>query len=95
MGGTGKTRMTFALVLLCILIFNFPALLSQERLKVYVIHDQLGRLINLTERNLLGLFSDIDGFRYAAFFAGEEGSYGVRILYVRDNEEKITEITFP
>jgi len=91
MNDKSKIKIYFAFIVFIIVIFNFAGLLSQEWLKVYVIHEKLGKLIDLEERNLLGLFGDVQNFHYAAFFSRENGSYGVRILYTEEEEQHITE----
>jgi len=74
-----------------IILFGFSELFPQERLKLYIINEELGKLINVEERNFLGLYTEVGGFRYAAFFMREDGSYGARILYYENEEMKISE----
>ena len=79
-------KMVFLLII--ILLLNVSLLLPQEKLKLYIINEKLGKLIDLKERNLLGLYSEVNDFRYAAFFTGENNSFGVKTLYYDKNEIK-------
>ncbi len=76
------------LIIIITLSVCVSCLFSQEKLKLYIINEKLGKIIDLNERNLLGLYPEVSGFRYAAFFTRGDSTYGVKILYYEQGKRK-------
>lgn len=67
------------------------------KMEVVIVSEEVGEEIDLEERNLYGLFQNVEGFVQASYFKQPDGSYTIKLIRTDEDGnqvEKVNAVSF-